>query len=225
MAVSLPQTELWCAHRACANEQSLTCHERTDQIQHRREPHHTVSYHFNATQRHFTMPATETSEIRANSIPLPNEILLMICNSLVLMESQELYEIVKQDHMLAYSRNDTEKPLYTAYRSLLALARTCRALHPLATDPQVVNMRAVWPFNHPIAAFTRQATLERTLHIDIIKACSEKREPRSQGRTRDEIKHDVDQMPPESWPEDVQKLWMRILLKSNSPLLFQKPPT
>jgi hypothetical protein len=59
------------------------------------------------------------------------------------------------------------EPLRTAYRSVSALARTCRALHPIATDSEVVNRRAIWFFNRPIAAFTPQAALDKIWHIDI----------------------------------------------------------
>ena len=120
-------------------------------------------------------------------------------------KTQELQEIVNTKNRTMYLNSQSITHLYTAYRSLPALARICRTFHPIATDPQVINLRAVWPFNRPIAAFARQATLGKTWHIDILKACSAEYKPGYRGRARDEIKHDLDQMPLKSWPEDVQE--------------------
>jgi hypothetical protein len=88
-----------------------------------------------------------SSQADAKAMPnlpsLPSEILLRICKNLALIDANELEEHVKLRNRMQYMEDRPSGPLYTAYRSVSALAHTCRALHPIATDSEVVARRAV----------------------------------------------------------------------------------
>jgi hypothetical protein len=102
----------------------------------------------------------------ADLFSLPNEIKLKICDSLVLIEAEELKKDVARREIMMHTDRVSAGPCRTAYRTLFALARTCHALHTVVVDAS--RKRAVWPFNRPISAFAHQATLDSTWHIGIL---------------------------------------------------------
>jgi paraquat-inducible protein B len=139
----------------------------------------------------------------ANLLSLAPELLLNICEYLVLIEAEELRENVELRERVMHHRDDIPAgPCHTAYRTLSVMARTCRILRPIAMDS--FNKHAVWLFNRPIATFTQQTVPDKTRHIEILRDDIASYPPRYRGRTRDEIAQDVSQVS-ERWHEDIQE--------------------
>jgi hypothetical protein len=125
-------------------------------------------------------------------LSLPPELLLGIREWLVLIEAEELKKDVQLRAQMRYPKNRPTGPCRTAYRAHSMLARTCHKLKSVArmdtfNKHTIWLSHALWLFDRPIAAFTRQFLLDKTWHNKILPDEYTLDETKYRGRARDDI--------------------------------------